>query len=468
MNHHKFTNALHDLHARASELIQQKDERKADTVESHKPINYLATSEHLEISANMPKIDVSSLKLVIHGSEDLAPYLDPLDDNLRHEIIKYGEFAQATYDAFDFNSFSSYCGSCMYGMDRMFDKLELRRNGYTVTTFLYAMSRLNMPHWLEKSFHPKAWNHDSNWMGYVAVSGDAETERIGCRDVLVTWRGTIAPTEWLKDMDVRLEHFGGKNSDAKVAHGYYGIYTSKSEDTKYNQRSAQDQVLEELKRPIPFFKSRGEYVSLTLSGHGLGGALCFLTAYDAAQEFPDLPITVITFGGPRVGNKPFCEKLKEKKIKVIRVVVRHDIVPHLPGIPFNKKLEKVENLAESWHGLYTHYGYELNLEVKSSPYLKQMFDLVGYHNLEMYLHLVDGHISSNGSEKFREDAKRDVALVNKWSGMLKKETLVPSCWYQPAFKGLVCNKLGRWVIPEREPEDVPPPPGTHVPLSVFN
>ncbi|KAJ4788441.1 Alpha/beta-Hydrolases superfamily protein [Rhynchospora pubera] len=242
------------------------------------------------------------------------------------------------------------------------------RNGYTVTTFLYAMSRLNMPHWLEKSFHPKAWNHDSNWMGYVAVSGDAETERIGCRDVLVTWRGTIAPTEWLKDMDVRLEHFGGKNSDAKV----------------------------------------------------------------------------------------------------IRVVVRHDIVPHLPGIPFNKKLEKVENLAESWHGLYTHYGYELNLEVKSSPYLKQMFDLVGYHNLEMYLHLVDGHISSNGSANFREDAKRDVALVNKWSGMLKKETLVPSCWYQPAFKGLVCNKFGRWVIPEREPEDVPPPPGTHVPLSVFN
>ena len=101
-----------------------------------------------------------------------------------------------------------------------------------------------------------------------------------------------------------------------MAHCYHSIYKSKSEDPKYNQTSAQDQVLEELKRLIHFFKNRGEDISLTLSGHGLGGALSFLTAYDAAEEFPDLPVTVLTFGGPRVGNKSFCRKLKDKKVKV--------------------------------------------------------------------------------------------------------------------------------------------------------
>eukprot|EP01018_Ginkgo_biloba_P009055 Gb_16887 [translate_table: standard] len=35
------------------------------------------------------------------GSKNWEGLLDPLDANLRREIVKYGEFTQATYDAFD-------------------------------------------------------------------------------------------------------------------------------------------------------------------------------------------------------------------------------------------------------------------------------------------------------------------------------------------------------------------------------
>jgi hypothetical protein len=149
------------------------------------------------------------------------------------------------------------------------------------------------------------------------------------------------------------------------------------------------------------------------------------------------------------------------------VLVKHDFIPRMPGIVFNKELEKVEEVADSWHWLYTHYGHVLEIDVESSPYVNHKRDSSGYHNLELHLHLIDGHISSGEMMKFREEAKRDVALVNKSCGMLREETLVPSCWYQPAFKGLVRNEYGRWVIPQRDPEDIPPPPDMVTALSVF-
>lgn len=101
-----------------------------------------------------------------------------------------------------------------------------------------------------------------------------------------------------------------------MEHGFYSLYSSKSDDTRYNQTSAQDQFLTELKRLVNFFRERGEEVSVTTTGHSLGAALAYLTAYDAVQEFPDLPVTIVTFGGPRVGNNKFCDVLEQRKVKV--------------------------------------------------------------------------------------------------------------------------------------------------------
>ncbi|CAA7409265.1 unnamed protein product [Spirodela intermedia] len=413
-----------------------------------------------------PKENIAAIWREIHGARDWAGLLDPHHSWLRREIVKYGEFAQATYDAFDDDRFSRYCGSCRFGRSRLFSQLGLAHNGYEVTRYLYAMSHVEMPTWVERSLHAETWSKDSNWMGYVAVSSDEETRRIGRRDIVVAWRGTVTATEWSKDLQQRLEPLhdaGGKlhhdhhKDVVKVEHGFRSLYTSKAESTRYNKTSASEQVMEEIRRLVKMYSNRGEEVSLTVTGHSLGGALALLNAHEAAAGgIPGLShVSVVSFGAPRVGNAAFVGELEELGVKVLRVVNQQDLVPRLPGAFFNEDLGKIFPV-ESLDWVYSHAGVELEVDTTSSPYLKQsMTDLPAFHSLETYLHLVDGLGSVVGA--FRREARRDVALVNKACGLLRDELKIPACWYQPSNKGLVRNAHGRWVVPERDPEDIPSP-----------
>ncbi|KAM5587570.1 phospholipase A1-Igamma1, chloroplastic [Rosa sericea] len=412
------------------------------------------TEEKHSTPTTSPKENISEKWREIHGSKDWEGLMDPLHPWLRREIVKYGEFAQATYDAFDFDSFSEFCGSCRYNKNKLFDVLGLSKNGYAVSKYIYAMSHIDMPNWLERSHLVETWSKDSNWMGFVAVSDDEETRRIGRRDIAVAWRGTVAPSEWYEDLQRKLEPIG--DLDAKVEHGFLGIYKSKSVKTRYNKLSASEQVMKEVTRLVEFYKSKGEEVSLTITGHSLGGALALLNAYEAAKSIPGLPISVISFGAPRVGNNAFRDELNQIGVKTLRVVVKQDVVPKMPGLVLNEGLQKFEEITGTLEWVYTHVGAELKVDVGSSPYLKKHgFNFLGFHSLETYLHLVDGYLNKETS--FRSNARRDFALVNKACDMLVEDLRIPHCWYQLEHKGLVCNHHGRWVKPRREPEDIPSP-----------
>ncbi|CDP21091.1 unnamed protein product [Coffea canephora] len=416
--------------------------------------NNLANIEDMQNTPTMsPKEDISEKWQEIHGSSEWDTLIDPLHPWLRREIIKYGEFAQATYDAFDFDPFSEYCGSCRYNRHKIFDKLGLSKSGYKVSAYIYAMSQIDLPRWLERSQLVDTWSKDSNWMGFVAVSDDEESKRIGRRDIVVAWRGTVAATEWYEDFQRKLQPIG--EGDAKVEHGFLSIYTSKCDFTRYNKSSASEQVMKEVRNLVHFYKSRGEEVSLTITGHSLGGALALLNAYEAAASFPGLPVSVISFGAPRVGNIAFRDELYQMGVKTLRVTIRQDFVPRMPGIVFNESLQRFDDLTGTLEWIYTHVGVELKLDIRSSPYLKRGFNLMGFHMLETYLHLVDGFLSTTST--YRSDARRDAALVNKACDMLIDELRIPPSWYQLANKGLQCNAHGRWVKPKRDPEDIPSP-----------
>ncbi|KAF3450366.1 hypothetical protein FNV43_RR06446 [Rhamnella rubrinervis] len=421
--------------------------------------NALMEEKH-SIPTMSPKEVISDKWHEIQGLKSWENLLDPLHPLLRREIVKYGEFAQATYDAFDYDSFSEYCGSCRYNTNKLFQKLGLTKNGYTVTKYIYAMSQIELPRWLERShLVESSWSKDSNWMGYVAVSDNEETRRIGRRDIVVAWRGTVSPSEWYEDFQRKLEPIGlVGGAEAKVEHGFLSIYTSKSETSRYNKSSASEQAMKEITRLVQFYRERGEEVSLTITGHSLGGAVAVLNAYHAAKTLPGLPISVVSFGAPRVGNIAFRDELHNMGVRTLRVVCKQDLVPRMPGLLLNESLQKFDELTGTLEWVYTHVGTELKLDVRSSPYLKSSLNLPGFHSLETYLHLVDGFLSTTTT--FRGNAKRDISLVNKSCDMLVDELRIPHCWHQLSNKGLVCNEHGRWVKPKRDPEDVPSPTAT--------
>jgi hypothetical protein len=443
----------------------------------------------------------------LHGSKYWKGLLDPLDADLRSELIRYGEFAQVAYDSFDHDTHSMFYGSNRYDKDKLFEKVKHLNTGYEVTQYIYATADLNMPKLLNLFTAPEAWSRNSNWIGYVAVSTDEEKiKQLGRRDILIAWRGTIMGTEWAADAQMWPIPSGidsrprrdSTTAALRVETGFLNLYTTKSSETRFKQTSARQQVLTELKRLIKKYK--GEELSITVTGHSLGSALATLNAYDIAQSGfnritdpaaagagnnnrndncripenwgdetahpvrPDkeatIPIAVMSFAGPRVGNNAFCDQLNALGVKVLRVVNVNDIVPRVPGNVFPPQLSFIDKLIDLLPFTYSHAGVQLLVNNFDSPYLDpERSNIFNCHNLEGYLHLVYGHQRWAGLGK-KQKLARDIALVNKSSNFLKAGHVIPDNWWQIENKGLVYQD-GKWVQQRRLVEDVPVPPVNH-------
>lgn len=70
----------------------------------------------------------------------------------------------------------------------------------------------------------------------------------------------------------------------------------------------------------------------------------------------------------------------------------NDKVPKVPGVLVNENVPFLENLLEPLPWTYSHVGMKLELNDKHSKHLNQEKSATWTtHNLEVYLHLVDGH-----------------------------------------------------------------------------
>ncbi|KAL6884698.1 hypothetical protein ACP4OV_010634 [Aristida adscensionis] len=404
----------------------------------------------------------------IHGRDDWAGLLDPMDPLLRSELIRYGELAQACYDAFDYDPSSRYCGSCKYPRREFFERLGMAgaARGYTVSRYLYATSNFRFPNFFPPSrAGAKIWSQRANWIGYVAVSTDEESARLGRRDVAIAWRGTVTRLEWVSDLmdflrPVADEGIPCPDPEVKVLAGFADLYTDKDPTCRFCKYSAREQVLMEVRRLVAHHAARGEEVSITVTGHSLGSALAMLSAYDIAESGANhlaapgeaAPVCVYSFGGPRVGNAAFRRRFEgELGVRALRVVNVHDNVTRMPGILLNEGApEVVRRVAEGllrvpW--CYAHVGVELALDHKRSPFLKDTLDPACFHDLEAHLHLLDGY--HGRGERFVLASGRDPALVNKACDFLKDHHGVPPCWRQDENKGMVRGADGRWVQPDR-------------------
>ncbi|KAJ3695213.1 hypothetical protein LUZ60_000590 [Juncus effusus] len=398
----------------------------------------------------------------LNGKNNWEGLLDPLDPDLRLNIIRYGELCQAAYDGFNSEKKSPFAGSCMYSRSDFFEKVQLNPNIYQITKFVYATSSMNVPEaFIFKSFSREAWSKESNWIGYVAVATDEGKRVLGRRDVLVAWRGTIRAIEWVDDLDftkVSTKQILGPiddGSDPMVHKGWLSIYTSTDEKSKYNKISVRQQVLTEIGRLVD--EHENDELSITITGHSLGGCLATLNAIDIVSNHLNktnhscsatsehlkktnrfcshiCPVTAIVFASPKVGDSAFKDLFTSMpNLHLLRVRNAPDLIPNYPFIG------------------YTEIGEELLVDTGKSPYLKSPGNIGTWHNLEGYLHGVAGFQGKKGGFKLVVD--RDIALCNKSMDALKDEYPVPAEWRTLWNKGMVKDANGHWKLVDHEDDD---------------
>ncbi|KVH89328.1 phospholipase A(1) DAD1, chloroplastic-like [Cynara cardunculus var. scolymus] len=352
------------------------------------------------------------------GIKNWEGLLDPLDDGLRHEILRYGDFVEAAYRSFEFDTSSADYATCKYSKNSMLERCGLGGSGYKVTKNLHATCGVQLPGWINRV--PSCTSVNSTWIGYVAVCNDEEEiARLGRRDVVIAFRGTATCLEWIENLRATLTSIPNdvapESKRAMVQKGFLSMYTSATTTCP----SLRDMVREEISSVID--KYGDEPLSVTITGHSLGAALATLTAYDITSTFERSPmVTVVSFGGPRVGNRNFRSQLENSGTRILRIVNSTDVITKVPGfladdsndmtnrgIPVAGLPEWLQKrVAESQWFRYADIGKELRLSSDASPYLTKS-DFATCHDLKTYLHLVDGFVSSTCP--FRTKAKRLLA-----------------------------------------------------------
>ncbi|KAI4356629.1 hypothetical protein L6164_000638 [Bauhinia variegata] len=338
------------------------------------------------------------------GINDWEGLLDPLDHTLRREILRYGKFVEAAYHSFDFDVYSPTYATCRFPKGSLLARSGIAKSGYRITKYLRATCGVQLPRWTDRMPN---WTSTSSWIGYVAVCEDKEEIfRLGRRDVVIALRGTATCMEWLENLRAALtnlpDHMGDKGGGSMVEHGFLSLYVSKTATSP----SLQEMVREEVGRIIKSYG--GEPLSLTITGHSLGATLATLSAYDIATTFKNTApmVTVVSFGGPRVGNENFRTQLEKSGTKILRIVNSDDVITKVPGfvvrndevagsgdVQMANTLSWLHRCVEEMRWVYADVGQELRLSSRESPYHKNG-DVVMCHDLKTYLDLVNSFVSS--------------------------------------------------------------------------
>ncbi|KAG0491961.1 hypothetical protein HPP92_005020 [Vanilla planifolia] len=360
---------------------------------------YAAAPRHLphhisSTSAVPATVRLGKLWPQFQGAHNWDGLLDPLDDTLRSEILRYGSFVEAAYSSCDLDPSSPSYATCRFPKHSILRLSGYPSTGYRVTRNLHATSGFRLPNWVTSA--APAWiSRRSSWIGFVAVcQDDTEIARLGRRDIVVALRGTATCLEWLDNLRAELTTAvsfptvpgTAWSPEPMVERGFWNLFTSPGDVYP----SLRDQIRCEVCRVLDQYCCSKETISLTITGHSLGAALAVLAADDVSALLGrDGPmVTVVSFGGPRVGNASFRRRMEEQGSRVLRIVNTNDIVTKMPGFVENPR--EVDEHGATPSSLLSKTGWvyaDIGRELRVSG--RRTANVAACHDLGHYLQLVN-------------------------------------------------------------------------------
>jgi triacylglycerol lipase len=122
------------------------------------------------------------------------------------------------------------------------------------------------------------------------------------------FRGPRSLEDWIANFVVR----GARHPWGLVEDSFYRLYVQSGRLVRWMPALS----------PLPS--------ALVLTGHSLGAALAILAASELAILAGQIPLHVITFGGPRVGDPQFAAEYNRLVPSTLRIVNTEDLVPAVP------------------------------------------------------------------------------------------------------------------------------------------
>ena len=133
---------------------------------------------------------------------------------------------------------------------------------------------------------------------------------------IICFRGSNQLKDWFLNLNMgKVPFLSRKHSDSenKVHSGFF-----------IGHNSVKSKIYTKLKVIV----DSGNCESILFCGHSLGSVLSILSAFDYVNP-KKIPISVVTFGSPRIGNKTFAENFN-KEISCLRIVNDRDVVSVAP------------------------------------------------------------------------------------------------------------------------------------------
>ncbi|EFJ26191.1 hypothetical protein SELMODRAFT_97883, partial [Selaginella moellendorffii] len=308
----------------------------------------------------------------IQGMNNWKGVIDPLHPDLRAAGIRYGEFVEAVYDAIDMEVESEFIYYSLYGKSDLFPNVGVTSD-YKITRYLY--STLVVEGW-RTAFDGLHKRSSTTWIGYIAVSSDQETRKLGRRDVAVILRGTKASDEWYVNSEFMMKELkllGLEKPLPRVVEGFLSMYTASDASKMFGDSSLRDQIFKEVNKLVEV-DYKDEDMSITFVGHSMGAGMAPLAAADYGFNKPRIAegrtvmVTAFVYGAPKTGDGEFKKRAEDTG----------DIVTLIPPVSLTPP------------GIYQHVGVEWRVDWSSSPYVQDLGFGMRCHNLELYLHCIAG------------------------------------------------------------------------------